>query len=88
MDQEEHKVIIKNYTFNPTDVTIKKGSKVTWTNEDPVAHTVDSEVEEEKFESKPFNQGETFSHTFNKVGNFNYYCSIHPQMRGKVIVQD
>jgi plastocyanin len=82
---DELTVEIANFTFNPTELTIKPGSTVTWKNTDDIPHSV---VEENtKFRSKPLDTGETFSMTFTQTGEIGYFCGLHPQMKGKIIVK-
>jgi amicyanin len=76
-------VQIKNYQFQPAQVTIQKGDTVTWTNMDPVTHDVDIQGST----SPDLKKGDTYSKTFDKAGMFDYICSIHPSMKGKVIVK-
>ncbi|MFA5828705.1 MAG: PQQ-dependent sugar dehydrogenase [Candidatus Shapirobacteria bacterium] len=83
-EMEEEKVRIKNFKFEPETITIPKGTKVTWANEDSTPHTIASQG---NFESNTFDQGETFSFTFEETGEFDYICGIHPEMKGKVIVE-
>ncbi len=76
---------IKSYTFVPATVTVPKGTTVTWTNGDSVAHTVTSVSRE--FDSGSIDPGKTWSYVFNQGGTFEYSCSIHTTMpHGKVIV--
>ena len=58
--------------FEPPTLTVSKGTTVTWTNADSTLHTVTS--------------GKTFQHPFNTAGTFDYYCTLHPWMKGKVVV--
>jgi amicyanin len=76
-------VSIKDYKFQPDQVTIKKGDTVTWTNTDPVSH----DVKFKDSESPELKKGETYSRKFNEASTFDYLCDIHPYMKGKVIVQ-
>jgi plastocyanin len=78
-------VKIDNFTFGPVDLTVAVGTTVTWTNRDDIPHTVVST--DKVFKSKVLDTDETFSFTFGKVGTYPYFCSIHPKMTGKVIVQ-
>ena len=78
-------VKIDNFTFAPGDVTVGVGTTVTWTNRDDIPHTVVST--DGVFKSKARDTDETFSYTFTKAGTYSYYCSIHPKMTGKVVVQ-
>jgi plastocyanin len=78
-------VTIQNFAFNPVTITISTGQTVTWTNMDSAPHTVTSTTGD--FDSGPISQGQTFSHTFNTAGTFEYSCTIHPSMQhGKVVV--
>jgi plastocyanin len=76
-------VIIKDFAFSPSSLTVKKGTTVTWKNEDSMAHTVKADT----FESQNIATGGTFQATFNTKGTFSYICSIHPSMKGTVIVE-
>jgi plastocyanin len=61
------------------------GTSVTWTNRDDIPHTVAST--DGVFKSKVLDTDEKFSFTFSRAGTYPYFCSIHPKMTGKVIVQ-
>ena len=76
---------IQNFQFSPSTLTVKKGTKVTWTNNDGASHTVTADQGSGPA-SSPLGQGDTYSYTFNTVGTFNYHCSIHPSMHGSVVV--
>jgi plastocyanin len=78
-------VKIDNFKFGPEALTIPVGTTVTWTNRDDIPHTVVST--EGVFKSKVLDTDEKFTYTFAKAGTFEYFCSIHPKMTGKVIVQ-
>jgi plastocyanin len=80
----EPAVTIKGFAFNPADVTVKVGTKVTWTNEDGATHTVTAS--DGSFTSDDLDRGATFSHTFDTAGSFAYICSIHTGMKGVVTV--
>ena len=77
-------VEIKNFAFEPKTVTIKVGQAVTWTNQDSAAHTVAGDG---GIDSGDLSKGKSYSKTFDTEGTFDYHCSIHPQMKGQVIVQ-
>jgi plastocyanin len=80
-------VTIQSYAFSPTAITVKVGTKVTWTNKDSVAHTVISDDgSADTFKSGDINQDASYSYTFSKAGTFTYHCAFHPDMTGKVIV--
>ena len=78
-------VKVDNFSFSPQTITIAPGTTVIWTNRDDIPHTVVSD--EKVFKSKVLDTDEKFSFTFDKAGNFPYFCSIHPKMTGKIIVQ-
>ncbi len=78
-------VKIDNFSFGPQTVTVPVGTTVTWTNSDDIPHT--SVSTEGVFKSKVLDTDEKFSFTFSKPGTYEYFCSIHPKMTGKVVVQ-
>ena len=78
-------VKIDNFSFTPTTVTVPAGTTVTWTNADDIPHTVVSD--DQSFKSKALDTDDKFSYTFTKAGTYSYFCSIHPKMTAKVVVQ-
>ena len=84
---ETAEVKIDNFSFGPATLTVPVGTNVTWTNRDDIPHTVVSTDDPKAFKSKVLDTDEKFSFTFNKVGTYPYFCSIHPKMTGKVVVQ-
>ena len=78
-------VKIDNFSFGPGTLTVPAGTTVTWTNRDDIPHTAVST--DGAFKSKVMDTDEKFSYTFAKPGTFPYFCSIHPKMIGKVVVQ-
>ena len=78
-------VKIDNFSFTPASLTVAAGTTVTWTNRDDIPHTVVST--DGVFKSKVLDTDEKFAYTFSKAGTYPYFCSIHPKMTGKVIVQ-
>jgi plastocyanin len=80
-------VSIDNFVFSPATLTVAVGTTVTWTNRDDVPHTVTSDEKQNKpFASKALDTDETFSFQFTKPGTYAYFCAVHSQMVGKVIV--
>jgi plastocyanin len=77
--------VIKDFTFTPSTATVKVGSAVTWTNQDPFAHSVKSA--DGSFVSQNLDQGQTFTATFTTAGTFAYVCGIHPFMSGTIVVR-
>jgi plastocyanin len=80
-------VTIDNFSFTPATLTVAVGTTVTWSNHDDIPHTVVSTDDPRTFKSKVLDTDEKFSFTFTKAGTYPYFCSIHPKMTGKVIVQ-
>ncbi len=77
-------VAIQNFSFQPSSITVAKGTTVTWTNRDSVNHTVTADGG--TFASGHLAQGSAFTHTFTEAGTFTYHCSIHPSMTATVVV--
>jgi len=78
-------VKIGNFSFGPAQLTVPVGTTVTWTNRDDIPHTV---VNDDKlFKSNVLDTDEKFSYTFAKPGTYPYFCSMHPKMTGKIVVQ-
>jgi plastocyanin len=83
--QEANTLTIKDLEFASKELTVPVGTTVKWVNLDDVPHTV---VDKNKaFRSKSLDTNDTFSFTFSSAGTFNYFCSLHPQMVGKITVQ-
>jgi plastocyanin len=78
-------VSMDHSTFTPGEITVTPGTTVTWVNKESMPHTV---VDLNRgFRSKILAKDGTFSFTFTNAGDYNYLCSIHPNMKGKVIVK-
>jgi plastocyanin len=78
-------VSMDHNTFIPSEITVAPGTTVTWVNNEAMPHTV---VDSNKgFRSKALIKDASFSFTFATAGDYNYLCSIHPNMKGKVIVK-
>ena len=79
------KIVVKDFMFMPTPLTVKAGSTVTWTNMDDEPHTVVSDTG--VFKSGGMDTNESFSFKFDKPGTYHFTCSIHPRMVGTIVVQ-
>jgi plastocyanin len=79
-------VKIDNFSFLPATVTVAPGTTVKWTNRDDIPHTVVSD-DKTTFKSKVLDTDDSFSFTFTKPGTYDYFCSVHPKMTGKIVVQ-
>jgi plastocyanin len=84
-------VSISGMAFSPASLTVAVGTTVTWTNNDAIAHTVTSDSS--LFDSGAitasggYGGGGTYNYTFTTAGTYNYHCTIHTMMTGKIIVQ-
>ena len=78
-------VKIDNFTFSPAILAVAPGTTVTWTNDDDIPHTV--AAKDKSFRSKPMDTGNQFSYTFVAPGEYDYFCSLHPHMVGKIVVK-
>jgi len=81
-------VTIQNFAFSPANITVKKGTTVTWTNQDSTAHTVTETDGQTGPNSDSIDPGKTFTFTYNTAGTFKYHCSIHSEMTGSVTVTE
>lgn len=87
---QEVQVQMINTTFDPKEITIKAGTKVTWINNDSTGHTVTAGTRGNPsglFDSGNVAPGQSFSFVFDTPGTYNYYCQYHQGMDGTVIVQ-
>ena len=81
-------VTIKNFAFDPSTLTVKTGTTVTWVNNDGAPHALASDAgSPEAFSSSSLSTGALFAFTFTQPGTYKYHCSIHPSMTGTIIVQ-
>jgi plastocyanin len=76
---------IDNFHYTPPSLVVAPGTTVTWTNADDSPHTV--REKDGKFKSAALDTDDTFSQTFTAAGEYEYFCSIHPYMTGKIVVK-
>jgi plastocyanin len=76
---------IRGMAFAPTTIEIDRGTTITWKNNDPLPHTVTAL--DQSFDSGLIGSGATWSHTFTRPGTYDFSCTPHPFMKGKVIVR-
>ena len=81
----KNEITIEGNSFKPDSLTIKVGDTVTWINKDSYNHTVKAKTGE--FDSGNMASGAKFSFTFDKEGTYDYICSIHTFMTGKIVVK-
>ena len=79
-------VSIASFAFSPATMTVKKGTKVTWTNNDQAPHTVTGDVSGPS--SPTLANGASYSFIFTNEGTFQYHCNFHPSMKGTVTVTE
>lgn len=77
-------VTIKDFSFQPAEITVKVGQKVTWTNEDSAVHNVIAN--DGPLKSPDLEQGQSYSFTAKEAGSFPYICTFHPNMKGTLTV--
>lgn len=80
----ETKVVIGNFVFTPATLSVKAGEKVVFVNHDDLPHNVVDAAG--AFRSKALDTDETYEHVFDKPGEIVYFCGLHPQMKGRIIV--
>lgn len=83
-DVANNKIMINHFVFEPKEITVSAGTKVVWSHNDNVAHDV---ISPGLFKSQVMERGGEFNFTFDKAGEYAYYCSLHPSMTGKIIVK-
>ena len=79
-----HDVMIDNFRFMPTPATVPAGTTIMWMNKDEAPHNIVST--DGKFKSPVLDTGSQYAHRFDQPGTYKYFCSIHPQMTGAVVV--
>lgn len=77
-----------NEAFHPSEIGISINSIVIWSNDDYMEHTITTDVAEAHlFDYCLTSPGDTFENIFDSVGKFGYHCSIHPFIKGIVLVE-
>jgi len=88
----DNTITIKDFTFTPQTMTVKTGEIVRWENNEPDQNYVHRIVFTDptgniiKYDSGVLSPGQSWSQKFTAPGTYTYYCKIHPQMTGTVIV--
>src|SRR6266571_3725904 len=83
---QQNRIEIKDFAFNPQVLTVKSGEKITWINRDEEPHLVVS-VEKQFKKSGPLDTDQEYTITAGAPGTYTYFCSIHPKMTGKIVVE-
>ena len=76
---------IDNFHYSPPTLVVPPGTAITWKNDDDSPHSV--REKDGKFKSAALDTDDTFSQTFAAPGEYDYFCSIHPYMTGKIVVK-
>ncbi len=81
-------VVIRKFKFEPATVTVHAGETVEWKNDDIVPHTATADGQDQKpaFDSGTIHTGAAWRYVAQKKGTYNYICTLHPNMKGKLIV--
>jgi plastocyanin len=79
-----HDVVVDNFSFSPAAASVPAGATVRWTNRDDVPHVIMSA--EKKFKSPVLDTDEQYAHAFDAPGTYEYFCSLHPKMTGRIVV--
>ena len=83
---ESLSVEIKNFAFNPPEITVPVGGSVTWTNDDGTPHTATGQ-DRQVLQSGAIAPGESFTQTFDTPGTYDYFCEFHANMKGTIVVK-
>lgn len=82
-----HSVQMANFAFAPQVLTVTVGDSITWTNQDEAPHTVTTTSAPQGISSPMLSKGQSFTFTFTVPGTYSYYCTVHPDMRARVVVK-
>ena len=83
--ENEVQIVIENFAYVPSEVTISPGTKVTWINKDEAPHTATSV--DQKFNSGGLDTDDKFSFVFTEKGDYQYFCTLHPHMKAQIKVK-
>ena len=81
----EVQIVIENFAFVPSEITIAVGTKITWINKDEAPHTATST--DKKFNTGGLDTDDKYSFVFNEQGEFPYFCALHPHMTANITVK-
>ena len=84
-NSKQNTIEIKDFAFNPQNITVKSGQTITWINRDEEPHTVVS-VEKQFKKSSALDTDQSFTITAGTPGTYTYFCSVHPKMTGTIVV--
>ena len=78
-------IIIEDYTYSPGNLQVPAGARVTWTNRDSAPHS--ATANDRSWDTGVFGKGKSATLTFESTGTFDYFCSVHPDMKARLVVQ-
>jgi plastocyanin len=84
---EEKQITIDNFSFDPPELTVPAGTRVTWLNRDDVPHTATSTTKPRAFDSGTLDTDQKYSFVFTTAGVYEYFCAVHPKMTGRITVK-
>lgn len=84
-DLPVHTVVIEHMQFSPPTLTVRRGERVVWVNQDLVPHTATAAG---AFDSRSLAAGASWSHVARQAGRHDYVCTLHPTMKGTLVVVD
>jgi plastocyanin len=85
-NQNEKTISIQEFSYTPAVLVVKAGTIVTWTNNDAIAHS--ATADDGSFDTGLLEKGQSGSVTLNEAGEYTYHCSVHPNMTGKIVVEE
>ena len=82
-------ISIQDMQYTPASLTIDPGTKIAWINQDNTAHTITSDSKDggQSWDSGNIDQNKFYARTFNTPGTYTYHCTIHPNMKGTIVVR-
>lgn len=80
----EHTIVMEGVKFEPAELTVERGATVVWANKDPFPHTATARG---AFDSKEIEAGKSWKWIARKAGSYDYVCTLHPGMKGKLTVK-
>ena len=83
--ENEVQIVIENFAYVPSEVTVAPGTKVTWINKDEAPHTATSV--DQKFNSGGLDTDDKYSFVFTEKGDYQYFCTLHPHMKAQIKVK-
>ena len=79
-----HTIVMDGTAFTPATATVQRGDRVTWVNRDPFPHTATASG---AFDSGSVADGASWTWVADKTGTFDYVCTLHPTMKGRLVVR-